>query len=95
VPNNRSSEPWNGHLLGLMEHNGSRKHLDIIIGRIVIRRIHELREKTWQSRRPTSENAMVVKMYLTNSGHANGQTSCVWHTGSPKSSLPWSPLPPH
>jgi hypothetical protein len=36
VPNNRSSEPWNGLLLGLMEHNGSREHLGIIIGRIVI-----------------------------------------------------------
>jgi hypothetical protein len=44
VPNNRSSEPWNG-LLGLMEHNGSREHLGIIIGQIVVRSIHELREK--------------------------------------------------
>jgi hypothetical protein len=46
VPNSRSTEPWNGLLLGLMEHNGSREQLGIIIGRIVVQRIHELREKT-------------------------------------------------
>jgi hypothetical protein len=45
VPNNRSSEPWNGLLLGLMEHNGSREHLGIIIGRIIVRRIQELCKK--------------------------------------------------
>jgi hypothetical protein len=48
VPNSQSMEPWNALLLGLMVHNGRREQLGIIIGRIVVRRIHELREKNME-----------------------------------------------